>query len=420
MMRLSGLLLLMVMSAPAMAQEQPAQLSIAAIVNDSVISSLDYQERMRLVLGLSGRADDPRAQQLAKKQVMQTLVDETLKLQEAKRYNIVISDADISEAQGRIEQAQGRKPGTLEAFVAQQGLPVESFRKQLEGEVAWSKLVSRVVRRNVRVSDDEVLRAQQRLAAGKKVEELQIASIVFPVANPADVETISGIARDVRSQLIAGADAQSLLSEYQQRTPLEFGPLTWVQREMVHADIGNALQKIEVGGITPPVMTPSGIQLVRLMDKRSFSNAPQSNAEVALKQIVLRLDDSVTDYEIKVMMDVAKQLREYPGSCTQQGIGGVENFEGLEIDVNYVRTTLMNMSADVRPLVEPLRVTQVSEPFAAPDGIHMLMLCERIDMPAALPDREEVKQLVFQEKLALEAEKYLRRLRREALIDVRL
>lgn len=415
-MRLTGLIVLSLLAAPAAAES----LKIAAVVNDTVISTLDVEERSRLILGLSNRGDDPRAQAVAKKQAMQGLIDEALRLQEAKRYNILINDAEITEAQGRIERAQGKSRGSLEHFIVQQGLPRESFRRQLEGEVAWNKLVARVVRRGVKVSDDEVLRAQQRLATGKKVEELQIASIVFPVKDAADVERVNGIARDVRSQLLSGAEAETLLTEYQQRTPLEFGPLSWVQREMVHADIGNALQQLEVGGITPPIMTPAGIQLVRLMDKRSFSTAPQSNAEVALKQIVLKLNDNATDYEIKVMMDVARQLRTNPGSCMQQGIGGVESVDDLEISVNYVRTTLANTSDDVRPLVEGLRVTQVTEPFAAPDGIHMLMLCERIDMPAPLPDREEVKQLVFQEKLALEAEKYLRRLRRDALIDVRI
>jgi peptidyl-prolyl cis-trans isomerase SurA len=40
-------------------------------------------------------------------------------------------------------------------------------------------------------------------------------------------------------------------------------------------------------------------------------------------------------------------------------------------------------------------------------------------MPAALPDREQIRQVIFRQKLELEAEKHLRNLRREAFIEVR-
>ena len=132
------------------------------------------------------------------------------------------------------------------------------------------------------------------------------------------------------------------------------------------------------------------------------------------------MNQKTTKQEINDMMDVARSIAKYPGSCIERGVAGMSNFEGLDIDVNYLRTTLTSMSADMRPMVEPLGVTGTTEPFAAPDGIHLLMLCERIDMPPPLPDENEVRQVLFQEKMELEAEKYLRTLRREALIDVRV
>lgn len=420
MIRLIAISMIAFFASSTLANTLPDDISIVAVVNDDVITSLDLKERMRLVIAMTGREPTPDVMAKVRKKVLRTLVDESLKIQEAERFSIMVGQDDIDGAIGRIERAQKKQPGSMEAFVERKGASADALRQQIKGEVAWTKLLSRKVRRNVKIADDEVFRAQQRLASGKKIEELQIASVILPVTDPTKKQEIFAVAADIRSQLLAGRNANELLKGYKERATIEFGPITWVQREMVHPSIGNALSGLDVGQISNPVETPSGYQIVRLLDKRVRSTAPKGNAEVALKQIVLKLDDSDSNYEVGVMMDVAKSVAKYPGSCMQKGIAGVESFEGLDINVNYIRTTLSNMSPQIRPMVEQLHVTQITEPFAAPDGIHMLMMCERIDMPAPLPDRAEVRQRLFEEKLDLEAEKYLRGLRREAFIDVRL
>jgi hypothetical protein len=47
------------------------------------------------------------------------------------------------------------------------------------------------------------------------------------------------------------------------------------------------------------------------------------------------------------------------------------------------------------------------------------MLCERVEKPAKLANREEAAQRLLQQKMELEADKYLRNLRRDATIDMR-
>ena len=406
--------------APAAADKVPDNLSIVAVVNDEVISSLDLDERMDLVIGTTGRPDTPQIRQQLRKQVIQLLVDETLKLQEAKRYNIDVSNDDINGAIGRIEASQRKEPGSMEGLVLAKGLSLDSFRRQIESEVAWTKLLSRKAKSEVRLDDEEIYRAQQRMVAGKKIKELQIASIILPMVKGMSDEDVIGIARDIRSQLQNGADPKTLINQYSARLPLDFGPMTWVPRDQINPDIAQVLENVPVGQISEPVKTPSGYQIIRLLDERTRTERPESNAEVALKQIILKLTEGAPDAEISAMMNIAKSVAKYPGTCVEEGLAGMQNIEGLDIDVNYIRTTFTNMAPDVRNMVEPLRVTQITEPFAAPNGIHLLMLCERIDLPTPLPDREEVRQVLFQEKLELEAEKYLRSIRREAFVDVRV
>lgn len=405
---------------PSATSAVPENIGIIAVVNDEVISSLDLKDRIDLIIGTTGRPDTPQVRRALRKQVTQLLVDEALKLQEAARYSITISDDDISGAVSRIEAASGKPKGALEGFIESKGLSIDSFHRQIKSEVAWSKLLARKVRSEVKLDDEEIYRAQQRMAAGKKIKELQIASIIVPMMKGLSEEDVIGIARDIRSQLKNGADAGVLIKAYADRMPLDFGPMTWVARDQINPDIAQALENVKVGDISEPVRTPSGYQILRLLDERTRTSRPEANAEVALKQIILKLNEGSSESEIGAMMQIARSVAKYPGTCMEEGLAGMQDIEGLDIGVNYIRTTFTNMASDVRTMVEPLHVTEITEPFAAPDGIHMLMLCERIDLPTPLPDREEVRQVVFEEKLQLEAEKFLRTLRREAFVDVRV
>lgn len=396
------------------------EVRIAAIVNDEVISTLDLQDRVELALVTSGKPDTPEVRREASRQLLQVLITERLRLDEAERFSITVSPDEVDAAIRTLEEAQGKPPGALSNFIREQGLSLDSLRAQVKSQVAWQKLVARKMRREVSLSDEEIARAQKRMAQGKKVQEVQVASIVLPQTESMEPDELEGIARDIRSQLMGGADAPALLQQYSKRVPIEFGPMTWVPKDQLNPAIRARIDRIQPGQIAEPVRTPLGFQIIRLLDTRTVSTVPDQNAEVALKQIVLKLDNRSSELEIDSKMDIARSIARHPGSCQEMGVAGLREFDGLNIDVNYIRTTLSNMAPDVRYLVEPLGVTGITEPFASEDGIHMLMLCERILLPPPLPDREQVRQVLFEEKLQLEAEKYLRQLRREAFIDVRV
>ncbi len=399
---------------------QTQQYGIAAIVNDEVVSSLDLENRTRLALITSGKPDIPQLREKARAQLLPTLISEHLQLQEAQRYSIRIAPKEIDAGIAVIEQQQQKPAGSLTAFIQGNGLSVESFRQQVEAQLAWRKLLSKVVQRDVIIGDDEVLRAQKRIARGKQIPEVQIASIIVPYVQGQEPETLLALARDIRSRLVNGADAASIIGQYKQSVDLEFGPVTWIARNQLNPIIRGAIDRLDEGDIAHPVQTPAGFQIIRLLGTRTISTMPTENAEVAMKQIILKLDNASENTEIESKMAIAREIAKYPGSCTEQGIAGLSQFDGLNIDVNYIRTTIASMTPNIRMLVEPLPVTGITEPFASEDGIHMLMLCERITIPAPLPDKEQVKQVLFEEKLQLESEKYLRKLRREAFIDVRI
>ena len=92
-------LVLLVAIEPAAAQEQQR---IAAVVNDEILSMRDLRSRLRMVI-VSSRlpATDETAQRLAP-QVLRSLVDEQIQLQEAKRLNVAVTDQDLARARSEV------------------------------------------------------------------------------------------------------------------------------------------------------------------------------------------------------------------------------------------------------------------------------------------------------------------------------
>src|SRR6185295_3849816 len=91
---------------PQSAQPQPppgqvTETRIAAVVNDEAISVADVRSRIRMVMLTSNLTDTPDTRQRIAAQVLRTIVDEKLQIQEAKRQNITATDQEINKALGQ-------------------------------------------------------------------------------------------------------------------------------------------------------------------------------------------------------------------------------------------------------------------------------------------------------------------------------
>src|SRR5215469_14962765 len=97
---LAVLFTLLVTTVSAWSQET----RIAAVVNDDVISLGDLESRVKLVLMSSQLPDTPQSRERITPQVLHSLIDETLELQEAKQYDLNVPDQEIDEAIDRLEK----------------------------------------------------------------------------------------------------------------------------------------------------------------------------------------------------------------------------------------------------------------------------------------------------------------------------
>lgn len=413
---LIALLLLCVTGRFAQAEDQ---IGIVAIVNEDIITTTDLNDRIALTMAMAAMPNDPKLIEQLRGQTLRSLVDERLQAQEAERLSILVERKEIEQAVRTIEKGRDRPAGSLEAALETGGLSVDSFREQIRSQIRWQKIVQRKIRREVSVGDDEMRMAQQKMVQGRSELEVKISVINVPVHDPEEEKAVQDAAEVFATRLREGASVEAIEVQLKNDPSASVVNGKWVQPTQLDKTLAARLVRMQPGQIIPPTRTFDGYQIVRFEDKRTVSIKP-SNAEIAMKEILLTLGAKASKDEVDLLLQIAKDIRLRPGTCRDEGIAGMVDFDGLDIEIDYVRTELERMNGTIRDMVAPLKIGEVAEPFATPEGIRLLMLCEKIEKPLPLPDEEWVREQLAQEKLSLAAAKFMRNLRRASFVDVRI
>ncbi|MFO1243286.1 MAG: peptidyl-prolyl cis-trans isomerase [Rickettsiales bacterium] len=401
------------------ARAEESSYRIAAVVNDEVVTMMDVKERLKLIIGTTGLSDTEETRKQLIPRVVRSLIEERLQMQEAASNNITVSEKEVDAAVATIERQRGKAPGSLATFLEENNVPIEAFREQLRVQIAWSKLMSKRIRPRVKVTDADVTREIQRRQFQKQtVDEIQLSSVLLPVDTPENEPSTKALAEKLRGELNKGASFEAVASQLGGQA--QNANAIWVNTTDLDPAVAAQIKDMQPGTISPVIRTAAGYQIVRLMNRRTSAGAPSVDAEILLKQILMRLKDDAESQEVDALLDIAGDVAKHPGSCSDKTVAGVENLKDLSFDVTQVRTKLSDMSPELLPFVAPLHVGEVSRPFASKEGIRILMLCERIDHPATKADRDKIRSELMNERLGLETLKYIRNLKREAFVEIRL
>lgn len=389
------------------------QVSIAAIVGDEVITTTDVNERRDLVLATAGIPATLETQQKITPRIVQGLIDETLQLREAKALSLSISDDELAKAIAALG-TRGNPPETIQNFIARSKLSQRSFENQLRAQLAWNKVVQRKVRRNVSVGQDEVARAQAAAATAPGEMEVRLQAIEIK-AGDKDAPAMSKLVDEVALAVQSGDEFTSIAARYAHQPALRLNPPVWMAEKSLPVPLQQALRRMKEGESTPALKGEGNMQFIQLVERKAAPKLADST-EYAIKQIAIPLPKKRDNASVAALNQTVSTLKANPGSCESAAIPAVS----VAPEVQFVRATLGALNPQQRNIISHLEVGEVSAPLAGPDAVRLVVVCEKIEAPgAALPNADAMRQQLFAEKLELEAQKYLRNLRRDAFIDIK-
>ncbi|NJL08974.1 MAG: hypothetical protein HC900_12590 [Methylacidiphilales bacterium] len=155
----------------------PAQAQVVALVNGDPITALDVTHRTRLLTLINqGRAPDRKA-------VLEELVDERLKLREARKFGATPSDSEVESAFANVASRARLSSSQFAQMLSAQGSNERSFKDRLRADIAWNGLVRARFKVVAQVGDHdvaEVLSARKQ-ASSQRVTEYTLRNVVFVV-----------------------------------------------------------------------------------------------------------------------------------------------------------------------------------------------------------------------------------------------
>ena len=392
---------------------------IAAVVNDDAISIFDIEQRSHMVIFTSGIADTQDSRRRIAAQVLRTLIDERLQLQEAKKRSISVSKRDISRGIAAIEKQNRMDPGQLKQVLQQNGVRYQAMLDQLRAGIAWQKLIRRRLGPRVSIGDDEVAEVIARLKATRGQDEFRLAEIFLAVDSPDDEAGIRGTAQRMVQQIRAGARFSALAREFSQAaTAAVGGDLGWAARSEIDPEFVAAIAEMDEGAILDPVRTPSGYRVIALIGKRKVAAADPKDIKVRLRQVFVPIGEGIAEGDIAARIDRAKSARATVSRC--EDAPALAQRLGSEAPRDLGILSMADLSPPIRKAVNGLAVGSVSAPIRVPDGLVMLVVCDRQVPTVSLPDAQTVSDQIRGRRLDLMARRYLRDLRRAAVIDFRV
>jgi len=387
-----------------------------ALVNGEVITETDVDQRLALVILANGGHVSDEEKDRLKLQVLRNLIDETLEIQEAAAKDIQVSQAELDENFARVASNFHYTPESFAAYLAAHGSSARSIKRQIQGEVAWQRLLQREVQPRINVSDDEVNAVIDRLKAAKGQDEYRIGEIYLS-STPETSQQVMANAQQILDQIKQGGSFQAYARQYSEAsTAAVGGDLGWVRLPQLPDALAQAAAQMQVGQVAGPLAVPGGYSILYVIDKRQVLTADPRDSTLSLKQISIEFPAGTTPAQAQqranefgtaihglrgcgAVNDVARQL----------GAQVVEN-DGIKV---------RDLPPQLQTIMLQMQVGEATPPFGSvTDGVRALVLCGRDDPPdASAPSFDQVMAQMEEDRVGKRARTYLRDLRRDAVID---
>ncbi len=392
--------------------------TIAAVVNSSVITSTDLDNRFKLVTVFSGVPTKKSAKALVIKQLLRSMIDEHLQEHEAKAQGIVIESNAVDDAIKNIERQQGLLPGEVTDKLEKSGVSPSTLRDQIHANLVWVELVRTRLKPFVHVTEHEidVYLNDQKNKAAKPHHELQEIFLLVNDQAPLDQALI--FAKHLKQQLSQGADFGALAQQFSDSSSaIQGGYLGWVQENGLD-DTRNAIVfKMKPGQVSDPIEANGGVYLMRMNEKKEPSY--QTSTKIDYAELTVPLYFVANDKVLKDKIDETTNL--VANSKSAEDLKKIAMSKGFNIEVHK------DKNLDVLPdsLAHRLSSLELQKPSAVyrEGSVLKVYLVDKKNSQkelAGIDTRPEAHAFLANQKIEAAANALLRTLRRKALVRNKL
>ena len=398
---------------------------IVAVVDEDVVLASELLERINLVRESMIQNKVPMPERdVFVRQVLDRLIIENIQLQEANNRGVVIDDQTLTQAVQEFAESNGQ---TVEEFVVgleSQGTSYRKFREDIRLEMTLSRLQRGMINQRISISDQDISGLlNSPFYKDFFSDEYSLGHIRLDLSdNPSetDKERLMVEANNLVEQLKGGEDFGKIAAaKSSSSTALDGGSLGWRRAGEIPSLFAEIALEMEIGEISDPIVSGSAVHIIKLIERRGAGMQELSQtlvSHILIKPSEIRSDKESRDLSESIYRQLlegsefaalAKQYSDDPGTALNGGSLGWSE-EGQFVP-------------EFSEVMGKTETGQLSEPFLSPFGWHVLRVDDRrVQNISDEARREMAIDILFKRRFEEERQEWLKEIRDEAYVEIRI
>ena len=396
------------------------KVSIVAVVDGMAISSVDLENKIRLLLLTTGKSGNSQNLEQHREEALEMLIDETLKIQAGRSLNPDSLAQATTTAHSLFEDIYGDQVLSGADRLQAAGIQVSTAHDQIKADIVWTRVLTQKFQRQFSQVDMLANAEKERILADLSAPQYKISEIVLmPIPSRPQKETYE-LASQLGKAIRKGADFNAVAAQYSMSgSAKNGGNIGWVQAKKLPSDVRQALDNGRLAEDNIVLVNSEDFSYVfRLEGYRELGFNDPALDRISMARAVLSLPPNISvearDEQIsKLKTETEKinncnDLNKYHDSLGSKVVGQINN------------VVIEKLEKSFRKLMLRLSVEKTSKIIQTGDNeLSVFMICNRSKEKPEIPSLEKLKEAEFNKLYSVLSMRYLMRLRRSASIEIK-
>ncbi|MFB9262026.1 SurA N-terminal domain-containing protein [Bradyrhizobium erythrophlei] len=259
--------------------------TIAVMVNGEPITNLDIEQRAKLN-ALTGNKESNR------QAILNELIDEKVKIKEAKKFGVDPSASDVDQSYGGMAQRMRLNGDQLTKVLESKGIRPDTLKQRIKADMVWTNLVRGRFKESLQIGEKDVAAAAKESGEATEAEafeyRMQPIVLIIPRGAPqAEFEGRRKEAESLRERVTSCEEANSYFKSMRNTAIREIVVKTSADLPQQLRDI---LDKTPIGHLTAPEVTKQGIEMVALCGRKATTVDTPKKREIRDKMYVQKYE----------------------------------------------------------------------------------------------------------------------------------
>lgn len=398
---------------------------IVAVVEDDIILESELAEE---VAGVASKLKANNVQMppdhILYKQVLERLIIGKLQSQLAEKAGVKVTDEMLESSMSGIARQNGMDLASFKQEIQEQGMSYATFKESVRKEIVINQLRNHEIGSRVKVSEQEIDHYMEtEISSADQRVKYFLGHILISVpegASATTIQTEEAEALSVVKQLREGADfKQMAISVSDGTNALQGGELGWRTLSQLPTLFVDVVKTMSKGDIADPVRSPGGVHILKLIDSTGVVSYMVTETQV--RHILIKTNELINDEDAqKRLLAISGRIADGDDFAALAKANSDDTGSALNGgELGWVTPGLL--VPPFEKAMSELEINEISEPVQTQFGWHIIqVLGRRTKDNKEQQERNQVRDEIRKRKIEEETELWLRRLRDEAYVDIRL